>query len=89
MYTFMYKNTKCIFISTTYVMCKIFSLKNFTKLKSTMDIQSGRFIGKLLLNAIEFSLGGSSFYTSMDKTNTNKYTLKTIQKTQHKQYKTR
>jgi hypothetical protein len=37
----------------------------------------------------DLSLGGSSPYTSTDKTNKNKYTLtKQYEKTQYKQYKT-
>jgi hypothetical protein len=44
----------------------------------------------LLLTAIELSLGGSSAYTSTDKTNKNKYTSSKQykKKTQYKQYKT-
>ena len=43
----------------------------------------------ILLTATELSLGGSSPYTSTDKTNKNKYTqMKQYQKTQYKQYKT-
>jgi hypothetical protein len=40
----------------------------------------------LLLTAIEFSLGGSSPYTSTGKTNKN--INETIQKTQYRQYRT-
>ena len=42
----------------------------------------------LLLTATELSLGGSSPYTSTDKTNKNKYTKTMQYKTQYKQYKT-
>jgi hypothetical protein len=42
----------------------------------------------LLLTAIELSLGGSSPYTSTDKTNKNKYTWTKQYKKQNKQYKT-
>ena len=44
------------------------------------DVVSELFLLVLLLPAIEFSPGGSSPYTSTDKTNKNKYT-------QMKQYK--
>ena len=40
----------------------------------------------LLLTATELSLGGSSPYTSTDKTNKNKYT-QTKQYTKHSKYK--
>jgi len=40
-----------------------------------------------LLTANQLSLGDSSPYTSTDKTNKNKYTNETIQKTQNKQLK--
>jgi hypothetical protein len=41
----------------------------------------------LLFTAVDFSLGGSSPYTSTDKTNKNKYTKRNSTKTQYKQYK--
>jgi len=42
----------------------------------------------ILLTAIEFSLGGSSPYTSTEKTNKIKYHKRNYKKKQNKQYKT-
>ena len=43
----------------------------------------------IIIIAIEVSLGGSSSYTSTDKTNKNKYTQAKQYKTQYEEYKTK